>query len=159
VRRVRYVRLGFSVLLVAVAFAPSAMSSLANPCAFNAGMVATPVSSDSPYGLVSCDHFGGVSLRDLPTILWTLLLCLCAFVVAHQAIPRREGVVCSLVGIFGFLAAIGIAATLRGDPFGALYSVGLWMTGVAVAIYGWLTSRLMTALRLPNITRERSRVP
>lgn len=155
----RYVRLGFGVLLVAVAFAPLAMSSLANPCAFNVGMVATPVSSDNPYGLVSCDHFGSVSLRDLPTILWTLLLCLCAFAVTHQAIPRREGVVCSLVGICGFLAAIGIAATLRGDPFGALHSVGLWMTGVAVATYGWLTSRLMTALRLPNITLEQSRDP
>jgi hypothetical protein len=159
VQRVRYVRVGFSVLLVAVAFAPLAMSSLAHPCAFNVGMVATPVSSDNPYGLVSCDQFGGVSLRDLPTIVWTLLLCLCAFLIAHQAIPRRKAAVCSLVGVCGFLAAIGVAATLRGDPFGALYSVGLWMTGVAVAIYGWLTSRLMTALRLPNITLERSREP
>jgi len=152
-----YIRVGAAFLIVFLAFAPLTLLSFGEPCAFRSGMVKTPVSPANPYGLVSCDSFGGSPAVALPMLGWVMVVCLIAFLIVGPIWPEKSGLAAASVGAAGFLAAVAIAAVIQGDRYGALSSPGLWVTGFGVALYGWLTSLMTKVVGSPNNKLQRKR--
>jgi hypothetical protein len=152
-----YIRVGAAFLIVVVAFAPLTLLSFGEPCVFQSGMVKTPVSPGNPYGISSCDSFGGSPAYDLPMIGWVMVLCLIAFLLVGTVWPQKSGIAAASIGFGGFLVAVAIAVLIQGDRYGALSSPRLWVTGFGVAVYGWLTSRVTRMVGSPNNKLQRTR--